>query len=59
MGPANSLGVCIEVVAGMIAAMFAFAACWNYLKRRKHSLFRVVQLSASGVFLYLLFTRDF
>jgi len=53
----------VAEIAGLFLA-FAAALClsalgWNYLKERRFHLYRLAQLAGGGVFLYVLFTRDF
>jgi ABC-type branched-subunit amino acid transport system permease subunit len=59
LGAGKTLGESILIAAGLTAAMFAFAQSWHTLKRDHPTTLRIIQLAASGVFVYFLFTRDF
>jgi hypothetical protein len=59
LGAGKTLGESILIAAGLTAAMFAFAQSWHTLKRDHATTLRIIQLAASGVFVYFLFTRDF
>jgi hypothetical protein len=49
----------IGVFLGFALVMFLCALMWNYLKRRHHNVYRIVQLAGSGLFLYYFCTQDF
>lgn len=49
----------VSVLCLFLAAMLSAAAIWNALKERQVTLYRLVQLTGSGTFLYYFFTRDY
>jgi hypothetical protein len=55
----KNLGESLLVAAGLIAAMFVFAQSWHTLKRDHATALRIIQLAATGVFVYFFYTRDF
>jgi peptidoglycan/LPS O-acetylase OafA/YrhL len=54
LGILQTLGVFISFSCFVVG----LALFWNYLKRKHFNYYRLVQLAAAGVFLYVLFTRD-
>ena len=59
LGSNLNIGQSLLLFFLLTCVLFGVAAGWNYLKHRHFNLYRIVQLAASGGFLYCLFTRDF
>ena len=59
LGMNFSLGGTVGLFFAVTVLIFMLALGWNYLKRTHHNFYRIVQLTAGGVFLYYFFTRDF
>ncbi len=58
LGDNFGLAAAIPICAGFIIAIWLCALIWNYLKTRHFSVYRIIQLGTSAVFLYFLFTRE-
>lgn len=59
IGATLALGPAVLVLLIFIVLMLALALTWNYLKRRRQNVYRLIQLSAAVIFLLGFFLRDF
>lgn len=58
-GPSLTFGETAALFAALTAFLLAVSLAWEYLKERQTHLYRIIQLSGAGVFLFYFFRKDF